>query len=136
LVAASGWMPQVNYTFTTLAEGRTYFYRVRSRDQAGNVSGFSPVLSSRQDASAPTSRVLALSSFKTSAAIQLDWSATDSLSGVAGVQLYYAKDGGPASLYPGGPFSTTPISFDATTTGGDGAYGFYTIALDNVANSE
>jgi hypothetical protein len=136
LVGNSGWIATTNHTFSDLADGRTYFYRVRSRDVANNMSPFAAAVSSRQDASAPASYALALAAFKAVATIDIEFAATDSLSGVNGVDLYWSKDGGAYTAYPGGPFTTSPIAFDASTTGGDGTYAFYTLAADNVANAE
>lgn len=54
--------------------------------------------------------------------------------GVASVQLFYQRDGGGYTSY--GTFTASPISFDTSSTGGDGTYDFYTIATDNANNVE
>jgi hypothetical protein len=136
LVGNSGWIATTNHTFTGLADGRTYHYRVQARDVAGNLSAFAAAVTSRQDASAPASYALALAAFKADATLDIEFAAADSLSGVAGVELFWSKDGGAFEMYPGGPYTTSPIVFDAGMTGGDGAYAFYTMAADNVANGE
>ena len=136
LVGNSGWKPDSTHAFEGLADGLTYFYRVRARDVAANASTFSAPATSRQDASAPSSQLQTLTAFKSSSTVNLEWAASDSISGVASVQLYWSKDGGSYTLYPGGPFTTSPIAFDASTTGGDGTYAFYTLATDAVANAE
>ena len=53
VIAASGWIAASTHTFTGLADGQTYDYRVRGRDAAGNESVWSVVAASTQDASAP-----------------------------------------------------------------------------------
>ena len=136
LAGTSGWIADSSFTFTDLTDGQDYFYRVRARDAALNASDVSGSRSSRQDASAPTSYLLALTGYKASSLVNLEWTATDATSGVSGVELFYAKDGGAYVLYAGGPWTESPIAFDAATTGGDGAYDFYTQAADAVANAE
>jgi hypothetical protein len=101
LVGNSGWKPDSTHTFAGLADGLTYFYRVRARDVAANGSAFSGPATSRQDASAPSSQLQTLTAFKSSSTVNLEWAASDSISGVASVQLYWSKDGGPYTLYPG-----------------------------------
>ncbi len=136
LVGNSGWIATTNFNFSGLADGQPYFFRVKARDIANNESAFATAVASQQDASAPASHVLALGTYKSNSTLDLEWLAIDALSGVSGVQLFYAKDGGAFTMYPNGPYTATPIAFDASTTGGDGAYAFYTIAADNVANAE
>ncbi|MBS1152948.1 MAG: cbhB, partial [Myxococcaceae bacterium] len=136
LVGNSGWIADTTATFSDLADGQHYFYRVRACDVAQNPSGFSPAAHSRQDATAPASHLLDLAAYKASSTVSLEWAATDSVSGVSGVQLYFSKDGAAYEIYAGGPFTTSPIAFDAATTGGDGLYAFYTRAADAVANTE
>ncbi|MFH1136819.1 MAG: right-handed parallel beta-helix repeat-containing protein, partial [Pseudomonadota bacterium] len=50
--------------------------------------------------------------------------------GLASVRLFYSKDGGAWTQY-GDTYTDSPISFDASTTGGEGFYEFYTLAVDN-----
>lgn len=74
-----------------------------------------------------------------SALFDVTWTADDShlgSTGVADVELYYQLNGGGFTQYPGGPYSSSPISFNTSTTGGDGTYDFYTIARDNAMNVE
>lgn len=49
LVSEAGWILETNYVFTGLQIGNTYYYRVKARDEAGNESDTSNVVSSIQD---------------------------------------------------------------------------------------
>lgn len=66
----------------------------------------------------------------------VDYAATDTLSGVAGVELYYNRNGLGPALYPGGPFTASPIPFDTSQTGGDGVYEIQTVGVDLLGNVE
>ena len=136
VAGTSGWITDTSFTFSNLTDGQNYFYRVRARDAAMNLSGYSGNRSSRQDATPPASHLLQLTAFKASSLVNLEWTAEDATSGVSSVQLFYAKDGGAYVMVPGGPWTESPIAFDAATTGGDGTYAFYTRAADAVANAE
>lgn len=56
----------------------------------------------------------------------------------ATIQLWYRREGGAFAQYNGDfdPTTDNPISFDSSTTGGDGLYEFYTIACDAALNCE
>ena len=49
----STWLQTTSHTFSGLADGSTYYYRVQARDDFSWTSTWSPVVSSPQDASAP-----------------------------------------------------------------------------------
>lgn len=66
----------------------------------------------------------------------VDYTATDTLSGVAGVELRYSRNGAAAVYYPGGPFTASPIPFDTSQTGGDGVYEIRTVGTDALGNVE
>ena len=85
------------------------------------------------DDTAPASAVAALAPVITTQAFPIAWNGNDATSGVASVDLYYAKDGGAYTVYAGGPWASSPISFDVAATGGEGNYAFYTRARDRVA---
>ena len=136
MVAASGWTAAANWNFTALTDGQEYFYRVQGRDLAHNTTPYSPTASSTQDATAPASAMTALPAFSTAMDLALAWTGSDATSGVFGVDLYYAKDGGALTLHAGSPFASSPIAFDAATTGGDGHYSFYIRARDAAGNIE
>ncbi len=86
------------------------------------------------DNNAPTSSADSLSTFQNTVTFDVPYTATDSASGVKEVELFYKKDGGSLTSY--GVFTSSPISFDSSTTGGDGNYDFHTIATDNSGNIE
>ncbi|MCK4546161.1 MAG: hypothetical protein KAW17_01855 [Candidatus Eisenbacteria sp.] len=131
VVGNSGWIAGQSHDFTGLTDGQMYHYRARARDAALNESGWSNTVSSTQDNSIPSSSVEALPTYQTSLTFDVSYSTSDGTSGVASVELFYNVDGGAYSSY--GTFTSGPISF---TAGGDGTYGFYTIATDNAGNVE
>lgn len=69
--------------------------------------------------------------------VSVGWSATD-FSATSVESLYYTFNGGPLTQYPGGPFASSPIAFNTSTTGGDGNYALslgVTDALDNATTA-
>ncbi|MCC5877578.1 MAG: VCBS repeat-containing protein, partial [Candidatus Sumerlaeia bacterium] len=99
-----------------------------------------PLSANVVDTIAPTSTVTGPSGVISQGVPTFDvvYTASDNTggSGIAGVELYYQLNDGGYLQYPGGPFTSSPISFDTSTTGGDGTYDFYTIATDNAGNEE
>lgn len=69
-----------------------------------------------------------------SALFDVAFTTSDGGSGVANVELFYQRNGAGYLSY--GTFTTSPVSFDTTGTGGDGSYDFYTIATDTAGNTE
>jgi hypothetical protein len=58
LIASSGWISSENWEVTaTLSDGTTYWWRVRARDNAGNIGQFSPARWFVIDLSAPDTPV-------------------------------------------------------------------------------
>jgi hypothetical protein len=132
----SGWIAGTQWTATGLSDGVIYSYRVKCRNASMVESGWSDVVNSRQDASAPQTAVGALPAFETTVTFNVPWSGSDAGSGLASVRLFYRWGGsGPFTQY-GGSFTASPISFNSGTTGGDGDYYFSTIGADNVGNVE
>jgi hypothetical protein len=131
VVGNSGWIGGQSHNFTGLNDGQTYHYRAKARDSALNESGWSNAVSSTQDNSIPSSNVLPLGTYQTTLTFNVYYSTSDGTSGVASVELFYNVDGGGYSSY--GTFTSGPIAF---TAGGDGTYGFYTVATDNAGNVE
>lgn len=88
------------------------------------------------DTQTPTSTVTGPSGNVTqaSANFNVTYTANDSGSGVASVELFFQRNGGSYVSY--GVFTSSPINFDTGTTGGDGTYDFYTIATDVAGNTE
>jgi hypothetical protein len=54
VVADSGWVNTTQDTFTSLASGKIYFYRIRARNEAGFTSAWSTPVFSVQDSVPPT----------------------------------------------------------------------------------
>jgi FlgD Ig-like domain len=127
----SGFIPGLNHEFTGLTSGNTYYYRVISQDANNQDSEASVAVLSTQDAEDPISSLAALP-VDIGATFDLVFNASDAISGLESVELFYSFEGGPFTS--AGISSTSPISF--TATDGDGTYEFYTIALDAVGNSE
>ncbi|MCD4651645.1 MAG: PKD domain-containing protein, partial [Candidatus Cloacimonetes bacterium] len=49
IIAEAGWLDDLNYDFSDLQIDETYYYRVKSRDEAGNESPYSYTVYSEQD---------------------------------------------------------------------------------------
>src|SRR5262249_20186621 len=129
------WIAAQQFDFLSLGDGTTYFFRVKARDAARNESAYA-VQSTTLDDTAPASAVAALAPVTTSPAFTVAWSGTDATSGVASVDLFVAKDGGAYKLYPGGPWTASPIAFDATSGGGDATYPSSPRATDRAGTHE
>jgi hypothetical protein len=90
------------------------------------------------DTLAPQSQVTSPSGslFQADPVIPIAYSASDSGVGVRSVRLYYRKTlSGPFLRY-GGEFTSSPISFDTSATGGNARYQFYTVGVDQLGNIE
>lgn len=88
------------------------------------------------DSIPPVSQVASLGKYSAPAVFDVPYKASDAESGLQYVELFYRKDGQGDYAKYGATFTTSPISFDSTATGGDGIYEFYTIATDNSNNVE
>ncbi len=128
----SGWISATDYEFTGLAHGVLYTYDVMARDGLGNEGPYSATVSSTQDVGTPESAAGPLLPAYASWNINVPWVATDDLSGVAYVALWYQVDGGGWTPY-GTTYATSPIAFTGSV---DGDYEFYTIAVDVAGNTE
>lgn len=53
IVGSSGWVSSLTTTFSDLSSGQIYYYRVKARNQSAGESGWSNVVYSVQEASAP-----------------------------------------------------------------------------------
>jgi len=90
----------------------------------------------------PISWAASLPSYSSTSSLSVSYVATDSGSGVNYVELYYRL--GPSGSFtkyvtsgnPAGHWTTSPIVFDTTQTGGNGLYQFYTRATDMFGNVE
>jgi hypothetical protein len=131
----SGWIATTSHTFSGLTDGQIYYYRVRAKDSALNESGWSNMVSSMQDNTPPISYVNALADPQTTTIFDVAYTASDGTSGVSYIRLFYRRNGESWTQY-GGNYTSSPISFNTSTIGGDGFYEFYTIGFDNAGNQE
>ena len=84
------------------------------------------------DASKPSSHVLAMPASEASAAFTIQWTGTDTGSGIAAYGIFVSGDGGPFS-----PFLLGTTDTSAIFTGEPGhSYAFYSIARDQAGNVE
>jgi len=133
---SSSWTTATQWTATGLSDGVTYYYRVKCRDAGMTESAWSNVVSSTQDASPPESRVLALDEVTENNTFTIHCEASDTVSGVLEVRLYYRRNQvGPYRQWPMA-FTSGTLVFDTAQAGGDGLYEFYSIAKDRVGNLE
>ncbi|MBI1290295.1 hypothetical protein GC173_03505 [bacterium] len=94
--------------------------------------GFNDITAPTSAATGPTGTLSQASSI-----IPVAFTSSDNhlgATGVASVELFYQHDGGGFVSF--GTFSSSPINFDTSGTGGDGAYDFYTVATDGASNAE
>jgi len=133
-VSTSIWMPDTTFVFDDMNDGFTGFYHVRSRDDELNVSRWSCTVTTTQDVVQPESAVLPIVISYQGLPFEVGFSAEDTVSGVARVDLYYRyTDIGVYSLF-GSSTDGSPIVFDIPDGLGD--YYFYTVAEDSVGNLE
>jgi len=128
--------------FTAPGEGYYKFYTIAT-DIAGNIES-APGLPNPYDAytfvdqSAPISRVNILPGSQISPTFDIAYAASDMISGVQYVELYYNKDSSGWIKYVSaanaeGHWMSSPIAFTAPA---DGFYEFYTVATDYAGNIE
>ena len=122
------------YTITGLSDGITYYWRVCGIDSAGNAGGFSNVLSFTVDITPPSSSASVKNIYVNNPHITVYFNASDAVSGVKKVALYYSYEGGDYLYY--GEINAADGVFDFYASHGDGNYSFYTIAYDNAGNKE
>ncbi len=95
VISESAWITSRSWTFSGLVDGWTYYYRVQARDALDHVSSYSNVVSSTQDASAPTAPFLtAEPEYTSGTANTITWTAVSD-GGVGNVE-YEAQ----ASAFP------------------------------------
>lgn len=89
------------------------------------------------DSNEPTSQMGILPQYHNTTTITLTYSASDIQpgAGLKHVELWYKKDHLNYAKYTD-VFTSSPIQFNTSNTGGDGEYLFYTLAVDNVNNEE
>lgn len=127
----------VSYTnFTTLAglsHGTKYYWHVKTVDTANNTGNFSAALNFTVDINPPIS-ALSAPAYASSREITITYSASDDVSGVACVALYYAYNNTNYTLYATSELTSGAFVFNALY--GDGVYHFYTRATDKSGNME
>jgi len=114
----------------------TYEFYTISTDNAGNAESAPGEAddSSDYDTAAPASSCSS-ATYSKSSPIVVDYTASDTLSGVNDVALWFSLNGG-AWTDSGLTETGTSGSFDFSPSDGDGTYQFYTIATDNAGNVE
>ncbi|MEA3357733.1 MAG: fibronectin type III domain-containing protein [Patescibacteria group bacterium] len=121
------------YTFTNLLSGAKYYYRVRAVAVEGFSSEWSNVVFSVQDDEAPASEVTGVDTEGN--VLEVQFSASDTISGVANIYLYMKEEGGSwvcLGMYiPVGPIEISKSLFETGKK-----YDLTTIGLDNAGNVE
>lgn len=122
-----------NYSFTGLLPGSRYYFKVKAKDSAGNVSGFSTVISAATlaDSQSPTPPVIWAQATSTSK-VKLTWSGSTDNVGVSGYDIYRAKTTtgtfSKISTVTNSPYNDDSISRDTI-------YRYYIVAKDLAGNS-
>ncbi|MCD6474518.1 MAG: hypothetical protein J7K47_06420, partial [Thermoplasmata archaeon] len=119
------------------------FYRFLTiaRDDAGNAESWPTIYdeSAAYDVTPPSSSMNAISYWHTSLPIVINATASDSLSGVKSVTMYYRYSSDNATWGTWQSFaidSSPPYQWNFNAPNRDGYYEFFVIAEDNASNSE
>ena len=113
-----------------ISENGTHTISFYSTDNAGNQEAMRSI-TIRVDASAPFSNASPLPTRKNTLTFEIYYTASDSVSGISSVELWYSVDGASYQLF--GSFASSPIGFVAPR---EGEYAFFTCAWDNAGNRE
>ena len=128
--------PSGGFSFDPTDGDGHYYFVTRARDMAGNVEPLAPEPDCQTivDTIPPTSSA-SCASLTNQSRIPISFTAADTLSGIASVDLYYSHEHGLAK--PAG-YSSQESSgtFEFEFQDGDGLYEFYTIATDMAGNSQ
>lgn len=130
-VVESGWISESSYEFTGLEHGLTNHYRVRGRNLQGTETDWSSSRSSTQDAVAPVAELTDMKTEQTSLLFWFQLSATDQISGLAEIELWFGLEGAELALY--GSFPPGEVTFQAAQ---GGIHEFTAIAVDAVGNRQ
>jgi len=134
IFSTSGWVAGTSVFFFSLTSGTTYFYHVKARDAFGQESAWSSVVSSTQDADAPTVPVIDPEpAFTVGTSNAISWAASSD-SGVGGVQ--YQLQYSASSTFASGVVSSAwqaATSFTASPLAAGTQYYFRVSARDAFA---
>lgn len=133
----STWTPSAGYDPSAIPSGGTYYLRVKTKDNAGNVSSPVTLFVLKYDGAAPTSSASSPSTVS-SGNIPITWTASDPQpgSGVAQTVLWY-KFGATGSWVNSGMNATGAAgTFSFAPTLGYGTYYFATVCSDVAGNLE
>lgn len=130
-VVESDWVAGVTYEFTDLEHGLTQHFRVRGRNAQGAETPWSESQASTQDAVAPVAALTELKVEQTSLLFTFMLAATDDVSGVQEIELWFGFEGADPVLH--GTFPPGEVSFQATEGGN---HEFTAIAVDVVGNRQ
>lgn len=123
-----GTTTTTTYSHTGLTTAATYRYRIRARDAANNLSGYSTIVSATAQAppTAPTAlSLIAVSDME----IDLGWSASTGGTGVTGYRIERCQGAGCSNFAEVGTSSTTTF-FDPGRTAAT-TYGYRVRAVDS-----
>ncbi|MDO8622806.1 MAG: hypothetical protein Q7R52_01030, partial [archaeon] len=119
----------------SMSDGATYQIRIFS-DNDFLIQGISNNVFTIDNTKPTSSANNNLGTYKNTATFNIGYTLSDGTgSGVNYVELYYNKNNVGWTKY-GTTFTSSPISFNSATTGGDGNYEFYTRATDMAENVE
>ncbi|MCK5804984.1 MAG: fibronectin type III domain-containing protein, partial [Lentisphaeria bacterium] len=135
------WTTDLFYALTGLTDGVTYSFRVKARDDLNNISLWSDVESSTQDATAPVTKVTALDQFQVDSFFDVSYEIElpEDGSDFTKVELFYKGPGVTTWTYYGEFVDdTTPLVFNTGMVVGDpdGTFFFYSKGTDHVVNEE
>jgi hypothetical protein len=129
-----------------LANPGIYEVEIAAVDQKNNQSAFTPRCRLTVDGTAPSSTASLVGSVGNASTATIHVSASDDLSKVDLISLYYRRrpyggSFGSWTLYQTHDVTdalsvSEDFSFDSSTTGGDGEYEFYSLATDKAINVE
>jgi hypothetical protein len=132
-VSTSGWTTATSYTFSSLTDGTTYYYRVRSRDGFSQASDWSGTTSSTQDTSAPPAPTMKQADwYNPGLYFVAGWTAvTDT--GVGGVEYYCEYDDAGNFASPNGDSGwTTALEYNFTGLQENRWYYYHVKARDSL----
>ena len=143
-LSSSGWQ-QISFSLSTTTTSVAFWFISDPTIGMGPYEGvyIDDIVVTVTDSQIPTSSVSSLPTFETPSSFSVPYTASDlGGSGLAYVELFYRLGtSGAFTKYttgavPNGHWTSSPIEFDSSTTGGDGTYQFYTRAVDTLGNQE